>query len=106
MGTINGNGSMPFPHVALIEPVINAWHQLVVTKTADGFQKFHHNGVLVHSDHASAWAPKVWPLACFINDLLKRISRNRLDAIDAPKTTCWNGHDFNSFFTRADSTIP
>lgn len=61
MGTINGNGSMPFPHVALIEPVINAWHQLVVTKTADGFQKFHHNGVLVHSDHASAWAPKVWP---------------------------------------------
>ncbi len=60
MGTINGNGAMPFPHVTLTEPGIDAWHQLVVVKTADGFQKFYHNGVLVHSDHASAWAPKVW----------------------------------------------
>src|SRR5688572_30275502 len=36
LGTINGNGSMPFAHVTLDEIGINAWHQLVVVKDAKG----------------------------------------------------------------------
>ena len=34
--TVNGNGSMPFPHVTLNEVPINAWSQLVYVKDAHG----------------------------------------------------------------------
>jgi pimeloyl-ACP methyl ester carboxylesterase len=61
LGTINGNGMMPFPYVTLHELYINAWHQLVVVKDADGYQRFYANGTLVRSDRDSAWSPKVWP---------------------------------------------
>jgi hypothetical protein len=61
LGTINGNSIMPFPLVTLEEVPINSWSQLVVVKTADGFQKFYRNGALVHSDSNSVSAPKVWP---------------------------------------------
>ena len=37
LGTINGNGTMPFPHVTLNEVPINAWSQLVVVKDARGY---------------------------------------------------------------------
>jgi dienelactone hydrolase len=61
LGTINGNAFMPFPHVTLEEVPINSWSQLVVVKTADGFQKFYRNGTLVHSDSNAVAAPKIWP---------------------------------------------
>lgn len=61
LGTINGNGQMPFPHVTVEEVPINSWSQLVVVKTADGFQKFYRNGTLVHSDSNAVSAPKIWP---------------------------------------------
>jgi dienelactone hydrolase len=62
MGTINGNGSMPFPLVTLHEVPIDAWSQLVVVKDAKGFQKFYANGALVHTDRDSMWSGKVWPM--------------------------------------------
>lgn len=59
LGTIHGNGTMPFPHVTIDEAPINAWSQLVVVKDARGHQKFYRNGVMVHSDEGSSYAPKV-----------------------------------------------
>ena len=61
LGTINGNGIMPFPHVTLEELGINEWHQLVVVKDAEGFQKFYRNGVLVHSDTNAISSGRRWP---------------------------------------------
>ena len=61
MGCLNGNSMMPFPLVTLDALQINAWHQLVLVKDAQGGQKFYHNGALVHSDADSCWAGKVWP---------------------------------------------
>jgi hypothetical protein len=61
LGTVNGNGNMPFPFVTINEVPINTWNQLVVVKTADGYQKFYQNGALVHSDHEAAAAPRIWP---------------------------------------------
>jgi dienelactone hydrolase len=61
MGSVNGNGTMPFVHVTLNEVRANTWNQLVVVKTADGSQEFYQNGTLVHSDRDAAAAPKVWP---------------------------------------------
>jgi hypothetical protein len=61
LGTINGNGVMPFPHVTLHEVPIDAWSQLVVVKDERGYQKFYANGTLVHSDRDAAAAGKVWP---------------------------------------------
>ena len=60
-GTINGNGEMPFVYVTVDEVPINTWNQLVVVKTADGHHQFYRNGVLVHTDRDSTWAPKVHP---------------------------------------------
>jgi hypothetical protein len=57
MGTINGNGSMPFPFVTLNELSINSWSHVVVAKDAVGRHRFYVNGVLVCSDEASAHAP-------------------------------------------------
>jgi dienelactone hydrolase len=59
LGTIHGNGSMPFPLVSLDEVPINEWSLLAVVKTADGYQKLYRNGVLVHGDEHSAWSPVV-----------------------------------------------
>jgi hypothetical protein len=53
MGTVHGNGHMPFPHVTLAEPTVHFWNQLVVVKTSDGFHEFYHNGTLVHEDRDS-----------------------------------------------------
>ena len=61
MGCLNGNGQMPFPLVTLDQLRIDAWHQLVLVKDAQGGQKFYHNGVLVHEDADSCWAGKIWP---------------------------------------------
>jgi dienelactone hydrolase len=61
MGTINGNGVMPFPYVTINSVPINTWNQLVVVKTADGHHKFYQNGVLIHSDHESCWSGRSWP---------------------------------------------
>mgnify|MGYP006951366396 CR=1 FL=1 len=41
---------MPFPLVTLAEPSIDAWHQLVIVKEANGIQRFFHNGMQVHTD--------------------------------------------------------
>ncbi len=49
MGTINGNGAMPFPYVTVDDVQIDAWHQLVVVKDREGAHHFHHNGTRVHS---------------------------------------------------------
>ncbi len=49
MGTINGNGMMPFPYVTVAEVGIDAWHQLVVVKDRERHHHFYHNGALVHS---------------------------------------------------------
>lgn len=57
-GTINGNGEMPFAHVTVDEVPINTWNQLVVVKTAEGYQQFYRNGTLVNTDRDSAWQPK------------------------------------------------
>jgi dienelactone hydrolase len=61
LGTINGNGSMPFPHVTIEELPIGEWSQIVAVKTADGFHEFYRNGALVHTDRDSAHAPRAWP---------------------------------------------
>lgn len=57
LGTINGNGRMPFPLVTLDDVPINSWSQLVVVKDERGHHKLYRNGTLVHSDHDSAHAP-------------------------------------------------
>ena len=61
LGTIHGNGNMPFPYVTLNDVPIHSWSQLVVVKDRAGHQKFYRNGTLVHSDKHSAHAPKVRP---------------------------------------------
>jgi dienelactone hydrolase len=61
LGTIHGNGTMPFPHVTIDEVPINAWSQIVVVKDARGYQKFYRNGVMVHSDGGSSHAPMMRP---------------------------------------------
>jgi dienelactone hydrolase len=61
LGTINGNGSMPFAHVTVNDVPINSWSQLVVAKDKAGFHKFYRNGTLVHTDRDSAWAGKIIP---------------------------------------------
>jgi dienelactone hydrolase len=61
MGTINGNGTMPFVRVTVNELPINVWTQFVVVKDAEGYQKFYQNGTLVHSDRYSCWGGKIWP---------------------------------------------
>jgi len=61
MGCINGNSRMPFPLVTLERLSPGEWHQVVVVKQADGFQRFHHNGVLVHSDAGAEAAGQPWP---------------------------------------------
>lgn len=61
MGALNGNATMPFPHVTVNELKINTWNQLVVVKDAEGFQKFYQNGILIHTDRNSCYAPKIWP---------------------------------------------
>ena len=61
LGTINGNGIMPFPHVTVNEIGIDAWHQLAVVKDENGFQKFYQNGTLIHTDKNSISGGKVWP---------------------------------------------
>jgi dienelactone hydrolase len=60
MGTINGNGTMPFPYVTVNAVPINTWNQLVVVKDAEGYQKFYQNGELIHSNQSRAAAGKVW----------------------------------------------
>ena len=60
MGTINGNGSMPFVHVTVNEVAFDAWNQLVLTKDANGFQNFYINGTLVHTDRNAISGGKVW----------------------------------------------
>src|SRR5262249_47310489 len=61
LGTINGNGTMPFPHVTVNEVPINTWNQLVVVKDAAGYEKFYQNGMLVHTDRNAAAGGKIWP---------------------------------------------
>ena len=58
LGTVHGNGNMPFPYVTLNDVPINSWSQLVVVKDGAGHHKFYRNGTLVHSDKNSAHAPK------------------------------------------------
>jgi dienelactone hydrolase len=57
LGTINGNGRMPFPHVTVNRVPELAWQQLVVVKTADGYHRFYQNGALVHTDRSAVAAP-------------------------------------------------
>jgi hypothetical protein len=54
LGTIHGNGSMPFVHVTVNAVAFDAWNQLVVVKDAWGFQKFYLNGTLLHRRQAAA----------------------------------------------------
>jgi dienelactone hydrolase len=63
LGTINGNGRMPFPHVTVNEVPIHAWQQLVVVKDSRGHHHFYQNGRRVHSDEESMHAPAriEWP---------------------------------------------
>jgi pimeloyl-ACP methyl ester carboxylesterase len=61
MGTVNGNGRMPFPYVTLNEARIGTWNQLVVVKDSRGYQKYYQNGALVHTDREAVAAGKVWP---------------------------------------------
>jgi hypothetical protein len=61
MGTLNGNGRMPFPHVTLDAVPINTWNQLVIVKDAEGYQQFYQNGALIHTDRDAAAAPQVLP---------------------------------------------
>ena len=61
LGTIHGNGSLPFPHVTVAEVNFDAWNQLVVAKDARGFQKFYLNGMLVHTDEHATGAGKIRP---------------------------------------------
>jgi hypothetical protein len=60
LGTINGNGSMPFAHVTVNEVAFDAWNQLAVAKDARGFQKFYLNGTLVHTDDRAVTGSKIW----------------------------------------------
>lgn len=59
MGTIHGNGSMPFPFVTLNKVPADSWSHLVLVKDSKGFQKFYLNGTLVCSDIESCHAGKV-----------------------------------------------
>jgi dienelactone hydrolase len=61
LGTINGNGIVPFPLVTLDEAPIDEWSQLVLVKDAEGLQHFYRNGVLVHTDREAAGKPRAWP---------------------------------------------
>jgi len=61
LGTIDGNGRMPFPFVTLNDVPIDSWSQLVLVKDARGYQKFYRNGRLVCSDLDSAHAPGKFP---------------------------------------------
>lgn len=61
MGTIHGNGSMPFPFVTLDEVPIDSWSQIVIVKDAKGFQRFYRNGAPVASDLDSCHAGRVRP---------------------------------------------
>jgi hypothetical protein len=59
MGTIHGNGSMPFPFVTLNEVPTGSWSQVVLAKDAKGFQKFYVNGALVCTDLESCHGGKI-----------------------------------------------
>jgi dienelactone hydrolase len=61
LGTINGNGNMPFPLVTVSEVAFDAWSQLVVAKGSNGHHRFFINGTLVHTDEHAAAAGRVWP---------------------------------------------
>jgi hypothetical protein len=61
LGTINGNGTMPFPRVTVNEIAFDSWSQLVVTKDRLGHHRFYINGTPVHSDEHASTAGKVWP---------------------------------------------
>jgi dienelactone hydrolase len=61
LGTINGNGGMPFPLVTIEELIIDQWHQLVCTKDSHGVHRFYHNGALVHTDANAANRPRPHP---------------------------------------------
>jgi len=58
MGTIHGNGSMPFPFVTLNRLLTDSWSHVVLAKDAKGFQKFYLNGVLICTDLESCHAGK------------------------------------------------
>ena len=61
LGTINGNGAMPFPRVTVNDVAFDSWSQLVVTKDGRGHHRFYINGTLVHNDENASAAGKVWP---------------------------------------------
>jgi len=61
LGTINGNGSMPFAHVTVNEVAFDSWNQLAVVKDARGFQKFYLNGTRVHTDEHAVTGGRIWP---------------------------------------------
>ena len=61
LGAINGNGSMPFPHVTLNEVAFDSWNQIVLAKDAQGFTRFYLNGALIHTDTNSVYAGKTRP---------------------------------------------
>lgn len=54
LGTIDGNGVMPFPYVTVNEVAFDTWNQLIVVKSARGVHEFFLNGTLVHSSSSSA----------------------------------------------------
>ena len=58
LGTINGNGTMPFPYVTVNELAIDAWHQIVAVKNRRGTHHFYHNGALVHSSGHADKTPR------------------------------------------------
>jgi len=61
MGTINGNGSMPFVHVTVNDIPILTWQQLAVVKTGEGYHHFYQNGAPVHTDREACRAPSRQP---------------------------------------------
>lgn len=61
LGTIHGNGSMPFPRVTVQEVPYGSWSQLVVVKDAHGYQAFYRNGIPVHTDRHASTAGVVRP---------------------------------------------
>lgn len=61
LGTIHGNGSLPFAYVTVNEVLINHWNQLVVVRDAEGYHKWYQNGVLIHTDREAAAAPMARP---------------------------------------------
>jgi dienelactone hydrolase len=63
LGTINGNGFMPFPHVTVNELGIDEWHQLVVVKNSRGHHSFYQNGKLIHTDEHATAGGKTWPFS-------------------------------------------